>query len=298
KLVSDVRAAGGEYIPFDKQALCPNGGGKGGTGCFEHGKIALVDDLSLLSSGNFDSTNLCISSENPRICDRDYSLVIDDREVINTLQNIFNADLAGARYDVKSLIPSGLASTLTVSPISLQPIVDFIDTARNALVVETQYLKDPTMNEAIIRAAKRGVKVSVTVASACAFGKPSSSEAKEIQSVYSAFDSAGISSRMFSASSPVNGHAGYIHAKLIVVDGARAWVGSENGSTESLTQNREYGLIFDKADDVRTVLDTAEADHVSQGAETWSESLTCTKDKASSDPAPTLLPQKSPPKKK
>ncbi|MFX5734383.1 hypothetical protein ABTE21_20095, partial [Acinetobacter baumannii] len=43
QLVADVRAAGGTFIPFDKRALCPNGGGEKGNGCFEHGKIALVD---------------------------------------------------------------------------------------------------------------------------------------------------------------------------------------------------------------------------------------------------------------
>jgi len=32
KLVQDVRNAGGAYVPFDKRALCPNGGGQSGEG--------------------------------------------------------------------------------------------------------------------------------------------------------------------------------------------------------------------------------------------------------------------------
>jgi cardiolipin synthase A/B len=35
----------------------------------------------------------------------------------------------------------------------------------------------------------------------------------------------------------------YMHAKIILVDGQRAFVGSENISTQSLDQNRELGII-------------------------------------------------------
>lgn len=289
KLVSDVRGAGGEYVPFNKSALCPNGGGVKGEGCFEHGKIALVDNLVLLSSGNFDKTNLCPESENPGQCDRDYSLVTDDATVIDTMERIFEGDLAGSRYDVSSMIPASLADRLTVSPVSLKPIVNFIDSARESLYVETQYLKDPDMNNAIVRAAQRGVKVSVITASACAFGKPSQSEAKDTQDVYSAFDAAGVRSRMFTANTLVNGHSGYLHAKAIVVDGVRGWVGSENGSSESLTQNREYGLVFDTAADVKTVQNQIQSDLASGGDESWQDSLNCLNDKAGNvSPAPTV----------
>jgi phosphatidylserine/phosphatidylglycerophosphate/cardiolipin synthase-like enzyme len=36
----------------------------------------------------------------------------------------------------------------------------------------------------------------------------------------------------------------YIHAKLIVADGARAFVGSQNLSTASLDSNRELGILI------------------------------------------------------
>jgi phosphatidylserine/phosphatidylglycerophosphate/cardiolipin synthase-like enzyme len=35
----------------------------------------------------------------------------------------------------------------------------------------------------------------------------------------------------------------YMHAKMIVADGARAFVGSENFSDQSLDANRELGII-------------------------------------------------------
>src|SRR5208283_1682371 len=114
---------------------------------------------------------------------------------------------------------------------------NFIDSANTSIDIETQYLKDPDLNEAIVRAAKKGVKVNVTVASVCAFGKPSTSEAAATQRIYSAFDEAGISTSMFNSSNKINGKKGYLHAKTMIVDGNRAWMGSENGSSESLTQN-------------------------------------------------------------
>jgi hypothetical protein len=50
-----VLAAGGMYVPFTKN-LC----GSGIYGCVEHGKMVLVDGkIAMLSTGNFDSTNLC-----------------------------------------------------------------------------------------------------------------------------------------------------------------------------------------------------------------------------------------------
>jgi phosphatidylserine/phosphatidylglycerophosphate/cardiolipin synthase-like enzyme len=276
KLVSDVRAAGSIFEPFNKQALCPNGGGKSGTLCYEHGKIALADGIALVSTGNFDNTNLCIDGATK--CDRDFTLIYDDATVYGTLQSIFDADLKGVSYDVRSLIPASLQDTLTVSPDSLTPIVNFINSAKESIDLEAQYLKEPHLNAALEAAANRGVRVSVTVASACAFGKPAASAAAEIQSVYTAFDRDGISSRFFNASNRIDGNPGYMHAKVIVVDGTRAWLGSENGSSESLTENREYGVIFDNADWVRTILDTVKADHDSPDSESWEESLSCAKD--------------------
>jgi hypothetical protein len=47
---------------------------------------------------------------------------------------------------------------------------------------------------------------------------------------------------------PDTASALYIHAKVIDVDGAKAFIGSENFSTASLDYNRELGLITSSAD--------------------------------------------------
>ena len=277
-LVSEIRAAGGTYEPFNKANLCGSTNGKT-TNCFEHGKIAITDGIALISTGNFDATNLCISSEKSSTCDRDYTLITYDATVVNTLEALFSADLHGASYDVNSLIPASLSGILTVSPDSLTPIDAFIASAQTSIDIEAQYLEAPEMNSALKEAAKRGVKISITTASACAFGKPTASKANKITQIYSEFDSAGIESKMYNASNKINGKPGYMHAKVMVVDGQSLWLGSENGSNTSLSANREYGIIVTNAADVQTVLSTLTADHNSTDTETWSESLNCSKDR-------------------
>jgi phosphatidylserine/phosphatidylglycerophosphate/cardiolipin synthase-like enzyme len=51
-----------------------------------------------------------------------------------------------------------------------------------------------------------------------------------------------------------------IHAKAIVVDGARAYVGSENFSGGSLGYNRELGVYFTEASEVAKVESTIQGD--------------------------------------
>ena len=287
KLVTEIRRAGGRFEPYNKKALCPNSaGGPSGSGCFEHGKIVLIDGLALISTGNFDDSNLCIASESPGTCNRDFTLITDESSVVGSLQDIFDADLVGTSYDLRSKIPSSLRYTLTVSPISLTPIVDFIHSAQQSIILEAQYLEDPELNAALIERAKKGIHVSITTASTCSFGTPTPNDVKKTQGFYRAFDAAGISSAMFNASNKVNGRDGYMHAKVIVVDNSRAWLGSENGSSESLTDNREYGLIFGDAEWVKKISDVATEDHKSPNSETWQESLTCKKDHA---PAPHVV---------
>jgi cardiolipin synthase len=284
KLVTQIKAANGEFVPYNKSALCPNGGGNNGTSCFEHGKIVIADQQTLLvSTGNFDSDNLCIASESPSQCNRDWTLINTDETTVQTVEKIFSTDLLGNSYDVKSIIPDSLENVLTVSPFSLSPLVAFIESANESIDIETQYLKDPDINNALIAAAKKGRKVSVTVASIAAFGTPRPSDKSQTESTYGAFDAAGISSMMFDRSDLINGVPGYMHAKAIVVDGTRAWVGSANGSTTSLTQNREYGLFFDDSSMVEKLLTVIREDHSNPASETWQESLACKMDSCKGD---------------
>jgi phosphatidylserine/phosphatidylglycerophosphate/cardiolipin synthase-like enzyme len=52
----------------------------------------------------------------------------------------------------------------------------------------------------------------------------------------------------------------YMHAKIIVVDGKTAFVGSENISTQSLDRNRELGIIVSDAGVLNTLQSTFQKD--------------------------------------
>ena len=251
--------------------------------------MVIVDGTqTLVSTGNFNTSNLCDKIEHPSACNRDYSILSTDEDVISTLSQFFENDLKGSAYNVSDVLSQAPTQKLTVSPLSLAPLVAFINSAKTKVQVQNQYLKDTNLNQALMDAAKRGVTVEVMVASACSFGKPTASELKSWNKIYTAFDGAGVKARAFTRNIQVNGIAGYLHAKAIIVDETRAWVGSVNGSTTSLSNNREYGLFVNDLTEVQKLKAFMDQDFVNPNGESWQDSAICKNDPASSQ-APTEL---------
>jgi phosphatidylserine/phosphatidylglycerophosphate/cardiolipin synthase-like enzyme len=185
QLVYEVNNAAGQYVPFAKPDLC---GGNGTKNCLEHGKIAIVDSkLALISTGNFNTTNLCDLDYSLTTCNRDYSYVTDETSITKTLKNIVEKDILGQNYDVTSIVGPQVSDQLTVGPNSLNPILSFIQTAKKRIQIENQYLIDPTMNAVLIAMAKKGIRVQVVIASACSFGKPKEAEVKRLTQIFTDF---------------------------------------------------------------------------------------------------------------
>jgi len=92
---------------------------------------------------------------------------------------------------------------------------------------------DTTVEDALIKAAKRGVDVQIC----------GENENGEYDSAYARLARAGIHISYYSSSTGF-----YIHGKVIEADygtgHARMFVGSENFSRTSLEDNRELGLII------------------------------------------------------
>ena len=59
----------------------------------------------------------------------------------------------------------------------------------------------------------------------------------------------------------------YVHAKIFVVDGKLAFVGSENISTNSLDHNREVGVLLEDQEAIKTLRATFETDWSNGNAE-------------------------------
>lgn len=282
KFLQEVRASpGGVFLPFVKSELCGQQKGQGDGTCYEHGKTVVVDQkVALVSTGNFNSSNLCNLQQDPKTCNRDYTYVTRDPDVVKAITEIIELDMSQKNYDLKSYLDknSHLKPKLTVSPFSLDPLVNFVLRARTSLKAQNQYMKHKKWNDALKEAAKKGVQVELMLTSACAFGPPNEKTKAELTALYQDLENAGIKLRFFTNRMQIQSRKGYLHAKVMVADGKLAWLGSVNGSTNALERNREYGLFFSQPKRVKELETVLDQDFQAEQSETWQESLRCAKD--------------------
>jgi phosphatidylserine/phosphatidylglycerophosphate/cardiolipin synthase-like enzyme len=295
-------------VRYNKQLLCGlDGAHDNPAHCYEHGKMIIVDGVRvLMSTGNFNASNLCdIDNEgipNPKSCNRDFSYVSSDEDDVNKLQLIYDHDFKAAAFTLddvaaKKFNPDQITlkdntvttvqdlithvdDSITVSPYSLQPLIDFISQATTHLQIENQYLKQKDLNAAIIAVKKKQgdrLKVEVMETSLCAFGAPKKTkDALDASYSFSAMAAAGIQLKVFTSAMHVPddqpgkpGLPGYLHAKAIVIDDSRAWIGSVNGSDSALSHNREFGKFFNDKDGVQELSQILKNDFNNSKAEAW-----------------------------
>lgn len=170
---------------------------------------------------------------------REYLALDTDPTDVAEAIAVFKADHA-----MQSITPTG---PLVVAPTNARPdLVALIDTAMTTLDVEGEEFSDTYSTgvvNAVARAASRGVTVHVTIAN----GQLDATSVNRVKNAGGKVVMTGPSSGHGTATNP------YIHAKAIVVDSARAFVGSENFSGGSLGYNRELGVMFDNATEVTKV---------------------------------------------
>ena len=114
-----------------------------------------------------------------------------------------------------------------------------------SLDIEVQSLSDDTLTDAIILAHKDKVAVRVVLATG---NDVTPGQMEEI-------------TKLKAAGVPLRGLAvPYIHAKALVVDSAKVFVGSQNFTPTALLQNREIGVVTDAASEVTKVRDVIAKD--------------------------------------
>ncbi|HUN36577.1 MAG TPA: phospholipase D-like domain-containing protein [Trebonia sp.] len=186
---------------------------------YTHQKTITVDnDESYISTGNFDTTYYATS--------RDYGVLDTNAADVAAITAVFNAD-----YAHTSITPSD-GTDLVWSPTDSQTqLAALINGATKSLDVEQEEFSDTTLVNDLVAAAKRGVAVRVVLETPSSY----SSEVSEVES-------AGGQVTGYSSSTGF-----YIHAKTVIADygtsSAKAFMGSENFSDNSLNDNRELGLI-------------------------------------------------------
>jgi cardiolipin synthase len=178
---------------------------------------------------------------------RDFA-VLDYRPAdVAAIAQTFSADLRQ-----QQLPPSAGSGDLVWSPGAQAPIGALIAHAQHSLEVESEEMDDPAITSELCQAARRGVHVQVLMTYQAAW-----------RTALGYLTGCGAQVRTYPESGAgAEGGSGalYIHAKLIRADGRAVFIGSQNFSRQSLTYNRELGIITHSPVIVASTGDTFSAD--------------------------------------
>ena len=179
---------------------------------FTHAKTMVIDASQALIM-NLNLSRSAFESN------REFGIISTNPGVVMAAQAIFDADWTGARIDD--------AGPLVVSPInSRDQISGLIESATQSIDIYAEVMRDAKIVALLKTKAADGVRIRLIL---------SPDTDVKANAILGELVDAGVEVRLMSSL--------YIHAKAIVVDGQRAFVGSENFTATSLDENREIGLI-------------------------------------------------------
>jgi cardiolipin synthase A/B len=199
---------------------------------YQHSKFFIVDnEVAVISTGNFSKTYSIELERNHVATDRDAADLKD-------LRAMFDADWAGV--GATFTLP---CTRLLVAPINARErILALIDSAQTTLEIESMQFGDAAVRAAVKARVLAGVSVRALIAD------PSWISANTYAAQYLA--DLGVPAKWIP----------HLHTKVMVVDGARAYLGSENLSSNSLDNNREVGLIVTDPSSIAPIATTFESD--------------------------------------
>jgi cardiolipin synthase A/B len=162
---------------------------------------------------------------------RDFAVVDTNAKDISAMTKVFNADYA------HTAVTPGPGKDLVWSPTTAQAdLTGLINNAKSSLEIYSEEMDDTTITNDLVAAARRGVSVKVV----------GENEDGEYNSEYNTLYNAGVQISYYS-----NPNGFYIHGKVINADygtsTSKIFIGSQNFSSTSLTENRELGLIINVA---------------------------------------------------
>lgn len=202
-------------------------------GTIFHQKTITVDDhTSAIMSLNLTSEYYSST--------RDFAVITTSHSDVAAIEQAFGADWTNSGAPQTG--PAG--TNLVWSPGAEAPILAMIETAQQSLLVENEEMSDADVTTALEAAARRGVKVEVVMTY-------SSDWASEFHDLVAA----GVKVSTYASDASL-----YIHAKVIVAGGTKAFVGSQNFSVSSLDYNRELGIITTDPNLVQPIARTVSAD--------------------------------------
>lgn len=185
-----------------------------------HAKYMVIDNARALIL-TFNST---VANFETR---RDFGIIDSDLNDVQRVQNLFEAD-----WDRKPFgtIPAGFA----VSPEnSNQALTGLIGSARSRIDIYAEKLLASPVLDAILAAANRGVHVRILSA-------PLDPKDRTLESLLQAERSGALEIRI--------PRRPRVHAKVMIVDGASVFLGSENVQDAPRAGRRELGITFQSPD--------------------------------------------------
>lgn len=183
---------------------------------FTHIKTMVVD-LQTAIVMNLNLTRSAFSRN------REFGVVTTRAADVVQAAAIFDADWRRAAEP-----PGG---PLIVSPTtSRQQLLGLIDEATISIDVYAEVVRDQQVVDALIGAARRGVRVRLIISADPDGGDDGADDRAELER-------GGVQVRLSRGGL-------YIHAKMMLIDNTRAFVGSQNFTATSLDLNRELGIIL------------------------------------------------------
>lgn len=209
-----------------------------------HQKTLIIDGkATYIMTCNFTLSALGGSSSTKN---REYGVIDTNPQDVKDVADIFNADWTSTKY------PEVKNSHLVVSPLNSRSMLEgLINGAQKSLLIEAELLQDDSTTLALTNAAKRGVKVQILLPkpkSASSDDDNEPSNADDIRSVTGAKGEVHFSSKL------------YMHAKIIIADDQKAYVGSINFSRASMERNRELGIVLSDRSILTTLSQTFQTD--------------------------------------
>ncbi len=187
---------------------------------FTHQKTLTVDDReSLILTGNLTSRYYAET--------RDFGVEDTDAHDVAAVVATFNADFAH-----QQTTPADATDLLWSPTTAKNRVVGVINHATKTLDVESEEFSDNAVVSAVVARAKAGVQVRVMVESPAQY-------APELRQVVAA----GGKAAGYSSSTGL-----YMHGKAVIADAGlpdqQVEAGSMNYTTNSLTRNRELGIVI------------------------------------------------------
>jgi cardiolipin synthase len=195
-----------------------------------HAKFLVVDgEKGYIFTGNFTYSTFHKN--------REFGIEVTDKDTVNEMEKIFESDWN--REPVKEVS----APNLVLSPVnSRAKIESLIKSATKSIDIWQQEMEDNEINDLIEQEIKKGIKVRIIIP-----------PLYRVAGNSYAVDQLG-ADHIKSLPDP------YVHAKVIIVDGKSAYIGSNNFSGASLDMNREMGYITSDQSIISELLDLFKVD--------------------------------------